>query len=234
VSISLQPIREVFSPQERALLVAPILLLLCCLLGWAYQSRPYQDQIAHFATSLAGRSQAQRQNITQAAQRLNGTVVGPGERCSFNAVVGPRTPERGFREANAFMEGRRTRSIGGGVCQVSSTLYAALQETTLPIVKRVPHYAAIGSIQPGRDATVWYGQADLVWENKLAHPVRIKAHLDNLQLHVELWGTAEEDLRAALRFSNRYGRRSGERMVAVYRRVGGKNILLSRDTYRVR
>jgi len=224
-----------FTPSERALWLAPVLLVLLALLGWAYQNRPYQDRLARFSTSLTGRTPAQRQNIEMAVKRLDGTVVGKGERCSFNAVVGPRTVERGFTEANAFMEGARLRSLGGGVCQVSSTLYAALQETSLPIVQRVPHVAVVSSVPPGRDATVWYGQADLVWENATQHPIKIRATLDDLQLKVELWGTAEPTLpKSALRFSYRYGRHADERVVWVYRRVGETNTLLSKDTYKVR
>lgn len=222
-----------FTPRERVLLLVPLVLLLVAGLAFAYHARPYQDQLAHFTTTLTGRSPAQRQNILLAASKLDGVVVGPGDKCSFNAMVGPRTLDRGFTEANAFMEGARTRSLGGGVCQVSSTLYAALQETNLPILQRVPHFAVVSAVPPGRDASVWYGQADLVWENSTHHPIRLKTHADELALRIDLWGTAEADTRSALRFSYRYGRHAHERMVCVYRHQGGKNVLLSKDVYRL-
>jgi vancomycin resistance protein VanW len=228
-----RPPKAGFTPRERGLLAVPIVLLLLGALALAYETRPYQELIAHFTTSLSGRSLAQRQNIEMAVRRLDGAVIGPGERCSFNALVGPRTISRGFTEANAFLEGARTRSLGGGVCQVSSTLYAALQETSLPIVQRVPHFAIVSSVPPGRDASVWYGKADLVWENALQHPVKLVAKLDELSLRLELWGTGEQDARAALRFSYRFGRHAHERQVWVYRRVGTKNSLLSQDTYKI-
>jgi vancomycin resistance protein YoaR len=234
VSALVRKERVAFTPGERALWLAPVLLALLAMLGWAYHGRPYQDRLARFSTSLTARTPAQRQNIEMAVRRLDGTIVGRGERCSFNAVVGPRTAERGFTEANAFMEGARTRSLGGGVCQVSSTLYAAMQETSLPIVQRVPHVAVVSSVPPGRDATVWYGQADLVWENATQHPIKVRALMDDLQLKIELWGTSEPELASALRFSNRYGKTPNEREVLVYRRVAGKNVLLSKDTYRLR
>lgn len=225
--------RPALTLPDRLLLVVPVVLLLLLAMGYAYSTRPYQDLLAHFTTSLSGRSPAQRQNIEVAARHLDGVVVGPGEKCSFNALVGPRTVDRGFTEANAFMEGARTRSIGGGVCQVSSTLYAALQETGLPILQRVPHFAVVSSVPPGRDATVWYGQADLVWQNSLKHPVKLVAKLDDLALRLELWGTNEPAAQAALRFSYRYGHQERERVVWVFRRVDGKNVLLSKDTYRL-
>jgi vancomycin resistance protein YoaR len=233
MSALVQKQRIGFTPGERALWLLPVLLVLLGLLGWAYKARPYQDRLAHFSTSLTARTPAQKQNILMAAKRLDGTIVGKGERCSFNAVVGPRTVERGFTEANAFMEGARTRSLGGGVCQLSSTMYAAIQETSLPIIQRVPHVAVVSSVPPGRDASVWYGQADLVWENTTQHPIRIKATADDLQLKVELWGTMEPDLASSLRFSYRFGRHANERAVWVFRRVAGKNVLLSKDTYKI-
>ncbi|HEY9721476.1 MAG TPA: VanW family protein, partial [Oscillatoriaceae cyanobacterium] len=120
--------RPELSRQELSLALVPLCCLLLACGVWSYNQRPYQDLLARYVTSLAPRSQAQRENIREAAERLDGAVVAPGEQCSFNALVGPRTIERGFTEANAFMEGTRTRSLGGGVCQLSSTLYAALQE----------------------------------------------------------------------------------------------------------
>jgi vancomycin resistance protein YoaR len=214
--------------------VVPVFCVLLTALAWAYQTRPYQDQLSQYTTSLAERSPAQRQNIEAAARRLDGAVIGPGERCSFNALVGPRTIERGFTEANAFMEGGLTRSLGGGVCQASSTLYAALQLTTLKVVQRVAHGAVVSSIPPGRDATVWYGKADLVWENTFDRPIKLRVSADPLALKVQLWGTARPHQRAALRFSYRYGHQQRDRMVLVWRRLEDRMVLLSQDVYRVR
>lgn len=218
---------------EQAYLLIPIFCALLAGLGWAYQARPYQELISSYTTSLADRSPAQRQNILQAARRLDGAVVASGAQCSFNALVGPRTIDRGFTEANAFMEGALTRSLGGGVCQVSSTLYAAVQQTTLKVVQRVPHVAIVRSIAPGRDATVWYGKADLVFTNTFDRPIKIRAKADDLALKIELWGTARPKERSALRFSYRYGHGRHERMVAVFRRVDGQNLLLSQDVYQL-
>jgi vancomycin resistance protein YoaR len=214
------------------LLAVPLICLLSAGTILAFENRPYQDLLSHYTTSLTERSPAQRQNIKNAAQRLNLAVVAPGEEFSFNAVVGPRTIERGFAEANAFMEGERTRSLGGGICQVSSTLYAALQETTLPILKRVPHFAVVHSVPPGRDAAVWYGQADLVFKNSFNRPIQVKATADDLALRVEVWGSERKGQQAALRFSHRYGRSGKNRVVRVYRRVDGRNSVLSQDVYR--
>jgi vancomycin resistance protein YoaR len=201
--------------------------------AWSYEARPYKDLLSHYATSLTERSSAQRFNILAAARRLDGAIIGPGESCSFNALVGPRTAERGFVPANAFMEGTLGRSLGGGVCQVSSTLYAAVQETSMAIVQRHAHGVVVSSVPPGRDATVWYGKADLVWKNTLDHPVKIRALADDARLRVELWGNRAPESQAALRFLYRYGAHRQRRVVAVYRRVEGRNTVLSTDVYRL-
>lgn len=221
------------APNQLGLWLLPIFCLLMAGVAWGYQHRPYKERIAHYSSSLVERSATQRQNIRMAAQRLDGAVVGPGERCSFNAMVGPRTVERGFVPANAFMEGQLTRSLGGGICQVSSTLYAAVQETSLKVLERSPHHTVVQSVPPGRDAAVWYGKADLVWQNTFEQPVKIRAIADDARLRIELWGTANEEQQAALRFLYRYGAKRKERVVAVYRRVEGRNTLLSTDVYRM-
>jgi vancomycin resistance protein YoaR len=226
--------RWITASREFGLLVPPVFLCLLTGLAWAWHHRPYQDLVAHYTTSVTHLSPAQRRNVRVAAAKLDGWVVPVRDRVSFNAVVGPRTTERGFGEANAYMEGARIRSIGGGVCLVASTLYAAVQQTALPIVTRVPHPVVVRAIPPGRDATVWYGQADLAFENTFDRPLKIRAIVNDAACRIELWGTAAPDQRAGLRFAYHHGRRRGDQVVRVYRHVGERTVLLSQDTYRPR
>jgi vancomycin resistance protein YoaR len=222
------------APRQTALWLTPVFCLLMAGVAWGYEHRPYKNLVAQYTSSLVGRTPAQRHNILMAAKRLDGAEVGPGSTFSFNAAVGPRTAERGFIPANAFMEGSLLRSLGGGVCQASSTLYAAVQETSFKIAERHAHHSLVESVPPGRDAAVWYGQADLAFENSSERPVRIRAIADDTRLRIELWGTAHPEERAALRFLYRYGAKKTQRVVAVYRRVEGRNTLLSTDVYRLR
>ena len=226
--------RWIARSREFGLLLPPVFLCLLTGLAWAWHQRPYQALIAHYATSLTHLSPAQKRNVIVAAAKLDGWVVPARDRMSFNAVVGPRTTERGFAEANAFMEGSRTRSVGGGVCLLASTLYAAVQQTALPVVSRVAHPVVVRAIPPGRDATVWYGQADLVFENGHDRPIKILTRVDEGTCRIELWGSDATALHAGLRFAYRHGRRSGEQVVRVYRRLGDRTVLLSQDTYRPR
>ena len=162
-------------------------------------NRPFQVEIASYRTSLADRTDAQRHNIHRAAMSLDGMVVEPGETFSFNQVVGPRTPERGYREAAAFMERDLVKSIGGGICQVSSTVYNAAAFAALDIVERHPHFRRVASVPPGRDATVWYGMTDLRFRNGYPNPVRLAVTVANEALIVAVSSRRPSDLAIALR-----------------------------------
>lgn len=225
--------RALLTTKEYRFLLPPLVLALLTAFAWTYRQRPFQDLLAHHAASLTLLSNAQVRNVRLAARHLDGWVVGAGERLSFNAVVGPRTPDRGFVESNAFLEGQRTRSVGGGVCLLASTLYATAQQTPWLVLERVPHPVRSLTIPPGRDATVWYGQTDLLLENTFDQAVKIRAYVANAQCKVEFWGNAAEQAQvASLRFAYQPGRRPGEQVVSVYRQVKGKTQLLSKDTYR--
>lgn len=200
----------------------------------SWQARLAPDRLGSYTTSMVERDAAQRANIKGAARRLDGLVVPAGGRFSFNAAVGPRTTLRGFGPAPGYMEATVAPTIGGGVCQVSSTLYAALQGTALPIRSRTPHGYAVSSVPLGRDATVSDGGPDLVFENATAHPIRLEARASDVSLVVGLWGTREPgEAPVALRF--RYRALPGDgREVCVYRRQGEAQTLLSCDRYKAR
>ncbi len=147
--------------------------------GALWLNRPFQVELGSYRTSLADRTEAQRHNIRRAVMALDGIVIEPGDVFSFNDVVGPRTPERGYREALAFMERDLVKSIGGGICQVSSTLYNAAALSGMAIVERHSHFRQVSSVPPGRDATVWYGMADLRFRNLLPTTIRLSLRLED-------------------------------------------------------
>ncbi len=143
--------------------------------GLLWFSRPFQAEVGSYRTSLASRTDAQRHNIRQAAMTLDGVVIEPAGILSFNQVVGPRSPERGYLKAPSYMERDLVASVGGGICQVSSTFYNAAVLSGLDIIERHPHSRLVRSVPPGCDATVWFGLADLVVRNPYTNPVRIKS-----------------------------------------------------------
>lgn len=123
-----------------------------------------------YATSAAGRST----NIEIATDAINGTVVMPGETFSFNDVVGPRTIERGYQEAGTYVGNKVEPGIGGGICQVSTSIYRAVMKANLRSVERTNHSMVVGYAQPGLDATVSYGYLDYKFKNTYDFPIYIQ------------------------------------------------------------
>ncbi len=114
-------------------------------------------------------------NIGLAAESIDGTLLLPGEVFSFNEVVGPRTANKGYRTAHIYVAGKITDGTGGGVCQVSTTLYNAVLRANLEVTERHNHMFTVGYVPLGHDAAVSYGYADLVFKNTTPYPLRINA-----------------------------------------------------------
>lgn len=112
-------------------------------------------------------------NIKLAASKINGTILAPGEEFSFNGVVGRRTTAAGFKVAGVYKNGKHDTDVGGGICQVSTTLYNAAVRSDLAIKKRSNHSLPITYVPLGQDATVDYDSHDLVFQNTLDHPIAI-------------------------------------------------------------
>lgn len=127
-------------------------------------------------------------NIVLASSCLNNSVVWPGETFSFNETVGPRTAERGFMPAPVILMGARELDYGGGVCQVSSTLYNSVLASGLKITERHEHSLPVHYVPAGRDAAVAYGHMDLRFKNTRSNLVIIRAGVNRGKVWVQLWG----------------------------------------------
>lgn len=128
-------------------------------------------------------------NITLAAGKLNGTLVKPNDIFSFNDTVGLRTAAAGYKVAGVILDGQLANGIGGGVCQVSSTLYNAILLAGLTPTARTSHALPSAYCPPGLDATVADGQIDLQFRNQLAHSVYLLTNADGHTLTVYILGT---------------------------------------------
>ena len=149
------------------------------------------EQVSTF-TTLMGESSANRiWNVQLLGRYLDGTIVRPGEVFSYNAVMGPRTEERGFREGHMIFGGILIPSIGGGVCQTATTIFNAAFEAGLPISDRRNHSFYISHYPMGRDATVAWGGQDLVFRNDLKHAILIKASGTSSTFTVSFYGTKQ-------------------------------------------
>lgn len=150
--------------------------------------------IGQYATYFNSRNVSRTNNIILAAKEIDNTVVFPGELFSFNQSVGQRTTNRGFQRAPVIVRGELSEDIGGGICQVSSTLFNAVDQEGLSIVERYSHSKRVHYVPPGRDATVsWYGP-DFVFQNLYTHPILLRAKVYGGQMVVKVLSSDEIDL----------------------------------------
>jgi vancomycin resistance protein YoaR len=127
-------------------------------------------------------------NVEVAASRLDGVVLSPGDVMSFNAVVGARSEENGFKKAGEIFKGEMIEGIGGGTCQVASTFHAAAFFGGLDVLERLPHSRPSAYIPLGLDATVVYPSIDLKVRNPYDFPIVVHAFVTGSTVHVELLG----------------------------------------------
>lgn len=144
--------------------------------------------LARFTTSLLGSSEARLANIRLAVSALEGRVMEPGEVLSFNAVVGPRTIERGYQMAPAILHEERQVQIGGGICQPASNLLVAGLLAGLSVVERWRHSSPVDYVALGHDATIAWGAKDLRLRNDLEQRVRVQFWITGAALTAELRG----------------------------------------------
>jgi vancomycin resistance protein YoaR len=145
--------------------------------------------LASYETDFSRKRGPRVLNIRRAAEYLNGVTIGPGEILSFNQTVGPRTAERGFVEAPEILGDEMVPGMGGGVCQVASTLHGAAIFGALEIVSRRSHSRPSGYTPLGLDATVIYGEVDLKIKNPYDTPLLVHALLPTpTTIRVELLG----------------------------------------------
>ncbi len=150
-------------------------------------------RIGQYVTYYRTTKKARANNISRAAEAIDNYVIFPGEIFSFNKVVGKRTEARGYMKAPEIVKGNLIEGVGGGICQVSSTLFNAVDSSGMKILERYSHSKTVPYVPPGRDATVsWYGP-DFVFINNYNQPVLIKAMAANGRLTVILYSSEAID-----------------------------------------
>ena len=160
----------------------------------------FRDVLGAQMTYYYGSTAERINNIRLAASKLDGLILLPGESFSYNETVGKRTQEAGFQYADAYSDGQVVPELGGGICQVSSTLYSAALYARLKILSRTNHYFKVGYLDYGMDATVSWGQPDFKFRNDRELPIKLAAYLNEEEssLVIEIWGTDFDGLRVTL------------------------------------
>ena len=157
------------------------------------------DELSDCTTSYKGSSAERRNNVEQAATKINtyngatdGMILQPGEEFSFNSVVGQRTAANGFMKAPVYLSSGSTEDYGGGICQVSTTLYCAALYANLKITERHNHLYVIHYWPTeGCDATVDWGHLDFKFKNDKEYPIKIRFTWENSKLTATITGTAD-------------------------------------------
>jgi vancomycin resistance protein YoaR len=168
----------------------------------------FEATLASYSTRYhrSGQHRSRAHNVEHAAEKLDGAIIEPGGRLSFNTQVGPRDRANGFRRAMVIDGGELVPGMGGGVCQVASTLHAAALEGGLELQDYRPHSRPSHYIPMGMDATVSWPQIDLVVANPFEFPVRVQARAEEGEMHVALVGQARpRDVEIARRVLGRTG-----------------------------
>lgn len=156
------------------------------------QLDPVRDLLAVYVTSFTPEPAARTHNIVLSALRVNNTLIMPNASFSLNKVVGERTAANGFQPAPVFQNGKTVTDLGGGLCQLASTIYNAAVAADLKITERQPHSMAVDYVDPGQDATVAWGQHDLKFVNTTGEPILVTARAQDGKLQVRIYGRAKD------------------------------------------
>lgn len=156
-------------------------------------SEAFPDLLGTYSTKYDGGNTDRTTNLRIACRKINDKVVLPGETFSYNKTLGERTPAAGYKNAKVYENGEVVDGIGGGICQISSTLYNSVLKANMDIVERRNHQFVTSYTPAGRDATVVYGLTDFKFKNTRKTAVRIKASCSNGIATVSIYGIKDEN-----------------------------------------
>lgn len=152
----------------------------------------FPNLLASYSTTFSTKAANRTTNIRLASNKIDGVVLMPGEQFSYNKVVGKRTAQAGFKSAPAYSGGKVVNDIGGGICQVSSTLYNTALRANLEITKRSNHRFATGYVPLSTDATVSWGGPEFIFKNSRKYPIKIVSKVNGGKITVDIYGCKEE------------------------------------------
>lgn len=151
------------------------------------KSEPVESVLAEFSTTIKSRASNRLNNIQITCSKLNGTTVESGKSFSFCQTVGKATEEKGYKKADVIVDKQVTQALGGGNCQVSSTLYnAILKVSDFKVTERHPHGKKVNYVPEGKDAAVSYGSKDLKFVNNTSNTIKIYASTDNKKVSIKI------------------------------------------------
>ena len=160
-----------------------------------------QDELGSFSTDAGGGERWK--NLKNGVKKLNGTIVMPGEQVSVHDITAPYDEEHGYVQAGSYENGQVVDTYGGGICQVSTTLYNAVLFSELKVVKRYPHSMLVAYVPPSRDAAIAGDTKDFVFENNYDTPIYIYGEIDDdNQLRFIIYGKETRDKARKIEFDS--------------------------------
>jgi vancomycin resistance protein YoaR len=151
------------------------------------EKKPVSKALGSYKTPLLNRNTDRVNNIRLAMRKINGYKLKSGEVFSFNDIVGKRDSENGFKMAAVIINGEYGEDMGGGVCQLSSTIFNAADKAGMEILERHSHSKEVKYVPVGRDAAVSYGYLDLKFKNTKEYDVELKAKIEDKKLKVYVY-----------------------------------------------
>ena len=152
----------------------------------------FHDILSNFTTKYDLSNTDRTTNLELAASKIDGCILSPGEEFSYNKIVGARTISAGYKEAKIYSNGEVVDGVGGGICQISSTLYNAVFYANLDVTERHNHQFITSYVPAGRDATVVYGSKDFKFVNNRTYPIKITCTVKNGIVACSISGIKED------------------------------------------
>ena len=235
--ISLEDAKALVASEQKEEYNIPLNIIIPNVTTNMIGTEAFPDLLSTYSTKYATSNKNRTTNLILAANKINGTVLMPGETFSYNRVVGARTIAAGYKEAPIYVEGRVEDGLGGGICQITSTLYNAVVYANLEVTQRTNHQFVPSYVTASRDATVVYGSLDFQFVNNRNYPIKLVCSVSGGIANFQIFGMKQEDDYEVQISSYETGRTSTAIYSEAYKilKKDGQIVnkqLLSKDTYK--
>lgn len=236
-AISLEEAKATITSEQKEEYSIPLKIIYPNVTTNMIGTEAFPDLLSTFSTNYAASNKNRTTNLILAANKINGTVLMPGETFSYNKVVGARTIAAGYKEAPIYVQGQVVDGLGGGICQITSTLYNAVVYANLEVTQRTNHQFVPSYVTASRDATVVYGAIDFQFKNNRNYPIKLVCSVSGGIANFKIFGMRQEDDCEVQISSYETGRTSTAIYSEAYKilKRDGQVIdrqLLSKDTYK--
>lgn len=193
VDFNIEEAKQIISSEEKEEYTIPLKITKPEITINKIGTEAFPNLLSTFTTKYDKTNTNRTTNLQLAINKINGVVLMPDEEFSYNKIVGERTISAGYKEAKIYSNGEVVDGLGGGICQISSTLYNTVLLANLEITERRNHQFVTSYLPAGRDATVVYGSQDFKFKNNRKYPVKIEASLNSGIAKISLYGVKEEN-----------------------------------------